>query len=225
MCFIESLDQFSRCLGTSPFISDCLSSSLIDEGGPDWLSPSAVMDRDASVGSSTTMMSSSLAERGRFCVGRVRSITPELALRFRVVISLMEWRTVSLMRSTSFLSLEAYELVPIPPLSPNAAVREDERSRLTVNREEAGEEGDMPRALRWVEDEEIALPVPLYLISNHCPGVSRVLENHRHTFRHGYCPIQRVVDSLVASMARRKVIHNPPHYLFSSGACPEIRGW
>jgi hypothetical protein len=132
---------------------------------------------------------------------------------------------VSLMRSTSFLSLEAYELVPMPSHSPNAAVCEGKRSRLTANREEEGEEGDMLHALRRVKDEEIALPVPLYLISNHCPGVSSVLENHRHTFRHGYRPTQRVADSLGASMVRRKVIYNPPHYLFSSGACPEIRGW
>jgi hypothetical protein len=93
------------------------------------------------------------------------------------------------MRVTSFLSLEACEPVPRPSCSPSTAVRNDDRSDLVVHHEELGEEGNGSHALGWIKEEEITLPVPPHFVSNHRPRVPRVLEDHRHTFCHGYSPV------------------------------------
>ena len=77
-------------------------------------------------------MSLLLAERGRFWVGRVRSIMLGLAFRFRAFISFIGRNMVSFMRLTSFLSLGVGELVPTPCCCPSAAVRNDERSCLII---------------------------------------------------------------------------------------------
>ena len=113
-----------------------------------------------------------LAERDRFRVGQVRSITPGLAFRFRAFISLIGWNIVSLIRATS---LEAFEVVPRTSCCPSAAARNGGRSDLAVNREELYGGGNLSYKLGWIKDEEITLPVPLNFVSNHHPGVSRVL--------------------------------------------------
>jgi hypothetical protein len=133
ICFIESLDQLNTLFIVSTFVSDCSSSNSIGEGRPGWLSRSIVMDCEVSVCSSRTMMSLLLVERGRFWFGRVRSIIPGLAFRFRAFISLIGRNMVSLIRSMSFLSLGICELVPTPPCGPSVAVRNGGRSRLIIN--------------------------------------------------------------------------------------------
>lgn len=81
------------------------------------------------------MTSLPLAERDRFWVGQVRSIMPGLTFRFRAFIPVIVWSMVPLMRSTSFLSLVARELVLSPSCGPSAAVRNEGRSGLAVDYE------------------------------------------------------------------------------------------
>lgn len=139
--FIESLDQFSMRLVTSPLVGGSSSSGSIGGGRPRWFSTSADLECEVSVASPTTSLP--LAERGLFKVGWVRSITAGLSFRFRALISLIGWNMVSFMRSMSFLSLEACDLVSTPPCSPGAAVRDGKRSCLISNSEGLGEEGGL----------------------------------------------------------------------------------
>ena len=155
---------------------------------PGWISRSAVMGCEGSASPSRTMMSPLLAERGRFWVGRVRSIIPGLPFRFLAFISLIGWNMVSFRRSMSFLSLGACELAPTSSCGPSAEARNRELSCLTINCKElcVCEEGYGTYVLGWIKDEEITLPVLLNFVSDHSPGVPCVLEHHRHTFRRGY---------------------------------------
>lgn len=88
-----------------------------------------------------------------------------------------------------FLSFGTRELVPTPACNPSAVARNDERGILTIGREGLGEGDYELYAPRWVEYEEIALPVLLNFVSYHCPGVPYMLEYHWHKFRHSYCPV------------------------------------
>jgi len=99
------------------------------------------MDCGVSVSSSMTMMSLLLAERDRFWVGQVRSITPGLAFRFRDLNSVIGWSTVSFMRVASFLFFEACKLFPRPSCSSSAAARSDDPSELVVDHEGLPKEG------------------------------------------------------------------------------------
>ena len=140
--FIDSLDQFNMRLVTSPLVGGCSSSGSTDAGRPWWRSTLMDLECDVSVASPTTTISLPLAERGLFRVGSVRSITAGLSFRFRALISLIGWNMVSFMRSMSFLSLEACELVSTPPRSPGAAVCKGKRSCLAINSERLARKGD-----------------------------------------------------------------------------------
>lgn len=180
-----------------------------------------------SASSSRTMTSLPLPEQDRFWVERVRSMSPGLAFRFRAFISVTGWNTASLMRSASFLPLEACGPVPRPSCTPSAAVRNQEWGGLAVGRyrlQEKTNGGNEPHALRWIKDEDITLPVLLNFVSNHRPRVSRVLEDHRHKFCRSHRPTQRIVYGPGASLTRGKVVRDPPHCLLSSGVFPVVRG-
>ena len=168
-------------LVTLHLVSGCSSSGPTDRRRLWCYSTSMDLECEVSVASPTT-------ERGIFRVGSVRSITAGLSFRFRALISLIRWNMVSFTRSLSSLPLEARGLVQTPPCSPGAAVRKGKRSCLTINNEGLVEDGGLITP-GWVKDEEVTLPVSLNSVPNHRPRMTRVLEHHQHTFRHGHNPI------------------------------------
>jgi len=167
------------------------------------------------------MTSLPLAERDLFWVGQVRSMTPGLAFRFRAFISVIWLSMLSLIRAPSVLSLEARKLVPGPSCSPSAAVRTEDWTDLVVGHDKLCEEVDGSCIPGWIKDKEATLPVFLDFVSDHRPGMSRVLEDHWHRFCDSHCPTQYTVYGPSASLVRRKVVRDPSHHLLSSGIC----GW